>query len=79
MASVTQTNLEELKDLILGINQRFDSLENRLLQLEQRVEIGFTEIKGELKRIDERINSLEQRIEDTNSRIDDSRSSLEKK
>ncbi|WP_348539799.1 MULTISPECIES: hypothetical protein [Spirulina sp. CCY15215] len=57
--------------------------------LATKVEVGFTEVKGEIKRLDERVghvekriddtkSSLEKRIDNTNQRIDDTKSSLEK-
>ncbi|WP_348539806.1 MULTISPECIES: hypothetical protein [Spirulina sp. CCY15215] len=46
--------------------------------LATKVEVGFTEVKGEIKRLDERVGHVEKRMDDTNQRIDDTRVSLEK-
>ena len=86
MASKTATDIEELRNLILAldtkIEKRFDQQEKRIDELETTIKVGFTEVKGEIKRLDERINSVEQRfserINSVEQRIDDTRSTLEK-
>ena len=75
MASKTETEIEELRQLILAMDIK---AERRMDRLEKIIEVGFTEVKGEIKRLDERIGHVEKRIDDTNQRIDDTRISLEK-
>ncbi|MEA5472600.1 hypothetical protein VB714_27300 [Spirulina sp. 06S082] len=75
MASKTETEIEELRQLILAMDLK---AEKRMDRLEKIIEVGFTQVNGEIKRIDERIGHVEKRIDDTNQRIDDTRSSLEK-
>ncbi len=55
MSTVTENDLKRLEDLI---NSRFDGLEkaNKALQ------IGQTEIKGEIKTIDAKINGVSDRM-----------------
>lgn len=57
MSTVTENDLRELKELI---NSRFNELEK-----------GQTEIKGEIKTLDAKMQGIEKRIDDTNKRIDD--------
>ncbi|MEA5471281.1 hypothetical protein VB714_20590, partial [Spirulina sp. 06S082] len=60
MASKTETEIEELRQLILALDlkqeKRIDSLANTLEKkidsLATKVEVGFTEVKGEIKRLD---------------------------
>ncbi|WP_204105374.1 MULTISPECIES: hypothetical protein, partial [Spirulina sp. CCY15215] len=85
-ASKAETEIEELRQLILAMDLK---AEKRMDRLEKIIEVGFTQVNGEIKRIDERIGhvekriedtrfSLEKRLDDTNKRIDDTRSSLGK-
>ncbi|MGK7925359.1 MAG: DUF4164 domain-containing protein [Spirulina sp.] len=85
MASKTETDIEELRNLILAldtkIEKRFDQQEKRIDNLETTIKVGFTEVKGDFKRLDERINGVEKRLDDTRltleSKINDTRSTLE--
>lgn len=56
MSTVTESDLKELKDLILGIDKKLD------------IHIARTDKR--FNTIDERFRSLEQRIDDTNKRIE---------
>ena len=68
MASKTETDIDDLRQLILAMDIK---AERRMDRLEKIIEVGFTEVKGEIKRLDERIGHVENRINDTNRRIDD--------
>ena len=80
MASKTENEIEELRQLILAMDIK---AERRMDRLEKIIEVGFTEVKGEIKRLDERIGHVEKRMEDTRfsleKKIDDTRFSLEKR
>ena len=71
-------SLEQRTD---GLEQRIDGIEKRIDKLETTIQLGFTEVKGEFKRIDERINGVEKRLDDTRvtleSKINDTRVALE--
>ena len=54
------TDIRELKELI---NSRFE-------QLDKKIEVGFAEVKGEIKRLDERINGVETRLDSVDKRLD---------
>ncbi len=54
------TDIRELKELI---NSRFE-------QLDKKIEVGFVEVKGEIKRLDERINGVETRLDSVDKRLD---------
>ncbi len=93
MASKTETDIEELRQLILAMDIK---AEKRMDRLERIIEVGFTQVNGDIKRLDEKISHVEKRIDDTrsslekrlddtnkriddtNKRIDDTRASLEK-
>ena len=93
MASKTETEIEELRQLILAMDIK---AEKRMDRLERIIEVGFTQVNGDIKRLDEKISHVEKRIDDTrsslekrlddtnkriddtNKRIDDTRASLEK-
>ena len=75
MASKTETEIEELRQLILAMDIK---AEKRMDRLERIIEVGFTQVNGDIKRLDEKIGHLDKRIDDTNRRIDDTRASLEK-
>ncbi|MBP0020754.1 MAG: DUF4164 domain-containing protein [Cyanobacteria bacterium SBLK] len=57
--------------------------EKRMDRLEKIIEVGFTQVNGEIKRLDERIGHVEKRMEDAQSslekKIEDTRFSLEKR
>ena len=54
------TDIRELKELI---NSRFE-------QLDKKIEVGFAEVKGEIKRLDERINGVETRLDSVDKRLE---------
>lgn len=60
MTALTETDITELKELI---NTRFE-------QLYKKMEIGFIEIKGEIKRLDERINGIEKLLNTMDKRLE---------
>jgi LPS O-antigen subunit length determinant protein (WzzB/FepE family) len=64
---------QEIKDLILALDKRIDNLG-------QKVEVQLTEIKGEIKRVEEKleakIDSVESRLE---AKIDGVKETLEAK
>lgn len=74
MSSTTGTEIGELKDLILGLERNLDK---KIDNLDRKVEIGFTQVQGEFKRLDERINSVEKQIEESNKRFDERITSVE--
>lgn len=59
MTSVTENDLKKLEDLITN-SQR--AIETRLTTIETDFKIGMTEIKGEIKALDAKINGLSERI-----------------
>ncbi len=62
MSTVTENDLKRLEDLI---NSRFDGLEKGQKTLDTRlsaIEIRQTEIKGEIKTLDAKINGVSDRI-----------------
>lgn len=80
MANKTETEIEELRQLILAMDIK---AEKRMDRLEKIIEVGFTQVNGEIKRLDERIGHVEKRMEDAQSslekKIEDTRFSLEKR
>jgi uncharacterized protein YpuA (DUF1002 family) len=48
MHPTTETDIQELKNLVLG--------------LREEMRIGFTEIKGDIKSLDQRVSSLDERL-----------------
>jgi uncharacterized protein YpuA (DUF1002 family) len=48
MPPTTETDIQELKDLVLG--------------LREEMRIGFTEVKGDIKSLDQRVSSLDERL-----------------
>jgi hypothetical protein len=59
MANPTDTEVRELKDLIIANNT---ALTNSIASLSQRMEVGFAEVKGEMKALDQRIASVDQKV-----------------
>jgi hypothetical protein len=55
MAQLTEIDLQELKDLIKGLDNKID--------------LGFLEVKGELKAIDTRLTLLETAVTKLDSRL----------
>lgn len=85
MSSTTGTEIGELKDLILGLgrnlDKKIDDLDCKIDHLDHKMEVGFTQVQGELKRLDERINSVEKQIEiqieDVKERLNDTNKMIE--
>jgi hypothetical protein len=66
MANPTDTEVRELKDLIIANNT---ALTNSIASLSQRMEVGFAEVKGEMKALDQRIASVDQKFVALNDRL----------
>lgn len=62
MAQKTDTDLRELKDLIQGIDKR-------LQDLDKKVDLGFADIKGELKESNTRLTLLEAAVTKLDGRL----------
>jgi chromosome segregation ATPase len=54
--------LKEIKDSIKEVNQKIDTLQKDVNQRLTKLEIGQTEIKGDIKALDEKINGLTVRV-----------------
>jgi prefoldin subunit 5 len=75
MATVTESELKELKDFIgqqfQQVNQQFEQINSKLNELaigQARLE---ERVSGMEKRLDERISGLEKRLDDMNNRLND--------
>jgi hypothetical protein len=70
MTTATDSDLQQVKDLITAGNaatqKQISDLAIQMLKLEQRVEVGFTKLEGDIKNLDtkfdEKTKSLDQRI-----------------
>ena len=56
MTQATDTDIREIKDLIAAGNA---ATQKQIADLDKKTEVGFAEMKGELKTIDVRLKNLE--------------------
>jgi len=67
-----EISLQYLKDLIFAIDKRCDlhfielerTIANRFNKMDKKLEIGISEVKGGIKRLDEKTISIEKRLSD---------------
>ncbi|MBR8828882.1 MAG: hypothetical protein DSM107014_13440, partial [Gomphosphaeria aponina SAG 52.96 = DSM 107014] len=66
---------EELKGMFSQILQQIGGFEQKIGELDKKVEVGFTKVDGELKRLEEKIDSntkrLEEKIDSSVKRLDE--------
>jgi ElaB/YqjD/DUF883 family membrane-anchored ribosome-binding protein len=59
MTQATDTDIRELKDLILGLDKKIDAID-------KKVDIGFTEIKSDIRQVE---TKLEGKIDTVSARL----------
>jgi hypothetical protein len=81
MSEPTNQELKELilglTDYVVGLDKRIDGLDKRIDGLETQMNIGFTELRGEIKRVEEKLEieivgvkgTLEARLEGIDKRL----------
>lgn len=65
MTAATEKDLKRLEDLIIGIANGQKAIENRLTTLEngqKNLELGQSEIKGDIRTLDAKIEGLSNRV-----------------
>ena len=65
MTAATEKDLKRLEDLIIGIANGQKAIENRLITLEngqKNLELGQSEIKGDIRTLDAKIEGLSNRV-----------------
>ncbi|TRU89130.1 MAG: hypothetical protein EWV76_08280 [Microcystis novacekii Mn_MB_F_20050700_S1] len=65
MTAATEKDLKRLEDLIIGIANGQKAIENRLTTLEngqKNLELGQSEIKGDIRTLDAKIEGLSDRV-----------------
>lgn len=65
MTAATEKDLKRLEDLIIGIANGQKAIENRLITLEngqKNLELGQSEIKGDIRTLDAKIEGLSDRV-----------------
>jgi hypothetical protein len=66
MATPTDTEVRELKDLITANHA---ALTNSIAALSQRMEVGFAEVKGEIKALDQKVTALDDRLKSQDTKF----------
>ncbi len=72
MATVTDTDLQQLRDLITTLHA---ATQQQIAEMDKRIEIGLSEVKGEIKEVKAEIKGIHTEITDikTNQRAQDNR------
>jgi hypothetical protein len=78
MTTVTDTDLQQVKDLIITGNTAVQKqitdlgsrMDERFSKLEQRVEVGFAEIKGDIKELRAELKGLDAKFEEKTKNLD---------
>jgi len=73
MSEIANQDLKDLKDLILGLDRKFDQRfaemdkknELRFAEMDKKMEVGFTEVKGEIKRVGTELKGEIKKVEGT--------------
>lgn len=73
MTTTTDTDLKELKDLILGLDKKITDVEKKLTEFDQKIDVQLTEIKGEIKagfkEVEGKINVVEAKLDGLEKRL----------
>lgn len=71
MTTTSETDFKELRELI---NNQFGQLDKQMSQLDKKIEVGVTEIKGDIRRVEEKleakIDGIDKRLTDLNNKVD---------
>lgn len=69
MTQATDTDIRELRDLILGLDKKLDGMDKRLEVFQARTDERFNSIDQRFNSIDQRLGSLEDRTKSQDSRL----------
>lgn len=66
MTQGTETDIREIKDLILGLDKKIEAIDKKVdigfANADRKMEVGFANIETKLARLDGRIDTLETRV-----------------
>ncbi|WP_019502994.1 hypothetical protein [Pseudanabaena sp. PCC 6802] len=62
MAQATDTDIREIRDLLLGLNSKIEALDKKIEAVDKKLEIHIAKTDERFNTIDQRFNSLENQI-----------------
>ncbi|NCJ06353.1 hypothetical protein GS597_07480 [Synechococcales cyanobacterium C] len=71
MTQATDSEIREIRDLILGLDKKIDSLDKRFEVSQTRTDERFNSIDERFNSIDERFNSIDERFSALNTQLSD--------
>jgi flagellar capping protein FliD len=69
MTQATDTDIREIRDLILGLDKKIDGIDKRLEIFQARTDERFNSIDQRFNSLDQRLGSLEDRTKSQDSRL----------
>ncbi len=69
MTQTTDVDIKEIRDLLLGLNQKIDGVDKKLEVFQARTEERFNSIDQRFNSLDQRLGSLEDRTKAQDSRL----------
>ncbi len=67
MKTTTDSDIKELKELIIGLDKKLDrtqfDLEKKIDSIDKKIEVSGEKISGEIKALDIKIDSIDKRLD----------------